>query len=60
VHYIPLHLHPYWRDRYGLEAAMFPHSQHAYDRMLSLPLYTRMSNADVQRVVAAVRAALKA
>jgi dTDP-4-amino-4,6-dideoxygalactose transaminase len=39
---------------------MFPHSQHAYERMLSLPLYTRMSNADVQRVVAAVRAALTA
>ena len=60
VHYIPLHLHPYWRDRYALDAAMFPHSQRAYERMLSLPLYTRMSDADVQRVVAAVRAALTA
>ncbi len=60
VHYIPLHLHPYWRERYGLDAAMFPASQRAYERMLSLPLYTRMSDADVQRVVAAVRAALRA
>ncbi len=60
VHYIPLHLHPYWRDRYALDAAMFPASQHAYERMASLPLYTRMSDADVQRVVAAVRAALHA
>ena len=59
VHYIPLHLHPYWRDRYGLHPAMFAHSQHAYERMLSLPLYTRMSQADVQRVAAAVRAALR-
>ncbi|MDP1901622.1 MAG: DegT/DnrJ/EryC1/StrS family aminotransferase [Rubrivivax sp.] len=59
VHYIPLHLHPYWRDRYGLTAAMFPHSQHAYERMLSLPLYTRMTEADVERVAAAVRAALR-
>ena len=58
VHYIPLHLHPYWRDRYALDAAQFPHSQHAYERMLSLPLYTRMSDNDVQRVVQAVRAAL--
>jgi len=56
VHYIPLHLHPYWRDRYGLQAAMFPHSQHAFKRLLSLPIYTRMSDADVQRVVDAVRA----
>ena len=59
VHYIPLHLHPYWRDRYGLRAEMFPHSQHAFERMVSLPLYTRMSDGDVERVIAAVRAALR-
>ena len=59
VHYIPLHLHPYWRDRYALTPAMFPHSQHAYERMVSLPIYTRMSDDDVQRVVQAVRAALR-
>jgi dTDP-4-amino-4,6-dideoxygalactose transaminase len=58
VHYIPLHLHPYWRDRYDLTPARFPNSQRAFERMVSLPLYTRMSDADVQRVVAAVRAAL--
>jgi dTDP-4-amino-4,6-dideoxygalactose transaminase len=59
VHYIPLHLHPYWRDRYGLAPAMFPHSQHAYERMASLPIYTRMGEADVERVIAAVGAALR-
>ncbi len=59
VHYIPLHLHPYWRERYALQPAMFPHSQHAYERMLSLPIYTRMSDPDVQRVAQAVRAALR-
>jgi dTDP-4-amino-4,6-dideoxygalactose transaminase len=58
VHYIPLHLQPYWRDRYALRPEQFPHSQHAYERMLSLPLYTRMTDADVQRVVSAVRGAL--
>ena len=60
VHYIPLHLHPYWRERYALVPGMFPHSQKAYEQMLSLPLYTAMSDADVERVVAAVRAALGA
>ena len=59
VHYIPLHLHPYWRDRYGLRPEQFPHSQQAYERMLTLPLYTCMTDADVERVVAAVRAALR-
>jgi dTDP-4-amino-4,6-dideoxygalactose transaminase len=58
VHYIPLHLHPYWRERYALTPQMFPHSHKAYQRMLSLPLYTRMSDADVQRVADAVRAIL--
>jgi dTDP-4-amino-4,6-dideoxygalactose transaminase len=60
VHYIPLHLHPYWRERYALQPAMFPHSQHAYERMVSLPIYTRMTEADVDRVVEAVRQALDA
>jgi len=58
VHYIPLHLHPYWRDRQALSPAQFPHSQHAYEHMLSLPLHTRMSDGDVARVAAAVRQAL--
>jgi dTDP-4-amino-4,6-dideoxygalactose transaminase len=58
VHYIPLHLQPYWRDRYALTPDQFPHSQRAYERMLSLPIHTRMTDADVQRVVAAVRLAL--
>ena len=58
VHYIPLHLHPYWRDRYALSPAQFPHSQRAYERMVSLPIYSRMTDADVARVVGAVRAVL--
>ncbi len=58
VHYIPLHLQPYWRDRYALRAESFPHSQRAYERMLSLPIYTRMTDGDVHRVADVVRRAL--
>ena len=58
VHYIPLHQQPYWRERYSLDAASFPHSQHAYERMLSLPIYTRMTADDVERVIDAVRRTL--
>jgi dTDP-4-amino-4,6-dideoxygalactose transaminase len=58
VHYIPLHLQPYWRERYALTPERFPHSQHAYERMLSLPLYTRMDDSQIERVIAAVRALL--
>ncbi len=56
VHYIPLQLQPYWRDRYGLTPAAFPHSQHAYERSVSLPIYPAMSDDDVQRVVTSVLA----
>ena len=58
VHYIPLHLQPYWRDRYQLQASSFPASQRAYEQMLSLPIYSLMSEADVDRVIAAVRGLL--
>jgi dTDP-4-amino-4,6-dideoxygalactose transaminase len=58
VHYIPLHLQPYWRERYALMPERFPHSQHAYERMLSLPLYTRMDDSQIERVIAAVRSLL--
>ncbi len=58
VHYIPLHLHPYWRETYKLTPEMFPDSQHIYEHTLSLPIYPRMTGADVARVIAAVKVAL--
>jgi len=58
VHYIPLHLQPYWRDRYQLTSPMFPHSQRVYERQLSLPIYTRMTDSDVERVVRATAQSL--
>jgi dTDP-4-amino-4,6-dideoxygalactose transaminase len=58
VHYVPLHRHPYWRDRYQLRPEMFPESDLAYQRTLSIPLYTAMSDADQDRVIAGLRAVL--
>ena len=58
VHYIPLHLHPYWRDAYQLSPDMFPVSQKAYDQSVSLPIYSKMSDDDVSRVVSAVKSLL--
>lgn len=55
VHYVPLHQQPYWRDRYGLVPENFPNSQRLYERGVSLPIYTRMSDADQERVIEAVR-----
>ena len=58
VHYIPLHMHPYWRDTYGLRPEMFPVAQRCYERGLSLPIYPRMTEDDVARVVAAIEKSL--
>ncbi|MES2181747.1 MAG: DegT/DnrJ/EryC1/StrS family aminotransferase, partial [Pseudomonadota bacterium] len=58
VHYIPLHLQPYWRDTYNLKPEMFPVSQAVFERTASLPIYTRMTDQDVMRVVEAVKVAL--
>ncbi|WP_370679869.1 DegT/DnrJ/EryC1/StrS family aminotransferase [Comamonas sp. GB3 AK4-5] len=58
VHYIPLHLQPYWRDTYHLIPEMFPVSQRIYERTLSLPMYSRMTQADVNRVSNAIKAVL--
>ena len=59
VHYIPLHLQPYWRDRYKLRPEAFPHSQHAFERLVSLPIYSRMTLADVERVAQEAAGALR-
>jgi dTDP-4-amino-4,6-dideoxygalactose transaminase len=58
VHFIPLHRQPYWRDAARLSAADFPVAEACYARMLTLPLYTKMSDADQERVIDALHAAL--
>jgi dTDP-4-amino-4,6-dideoxygalactose transaminase len=55
VHFIPLHLHPYYRDTFGYGPADFPHASFAFERIVSLPIYPKMTDADVQRVIDTVR-----
>jgi dTDP-4-amino-4,6-dideoxygalactose transaminase len=52
VHFIPLHMQPYWRDEYKLRVEDFPNSTSQFACSVSLPLYTRMSEEDVERVIA--------
>jgi dTDP-4-amino-4,6-dideoxygalactose transaminase len=58
VHFIPLHLHPYWRDTYQLSPEQFPHATRAYSQAVSLPLYTKLSDADQDRVIRTVKSIL--
>jgi len=55
VHFIPLHLHPYWSRTYDLQPMDFPHAFCAYKQAVTLPLFTRMTDGDQARVVNAVR-----
>lgn len=54
VHFIPLHLHPYYRDTYGLKPEDYPVALEVYERLVSLPLHPKMTEQDVKDVVEAV------
>lgn len=54
VHYIPVHLHPYYRKRFGYRGGEYPVAEDAYERLISLPMFHGMSDQDVQDVIAAV------
>lgn len=54
VHFIPIHLHPYYRDKYGWQSEDYPIATREYQRVVSLPLSPRLSDADVEDVIAAV------
>ncbi len=54
VHFIPLHLHPFYRNTYHLVADDFPAALHAYRRTISLPIYPGMTDEDVEDVIAAI------
>lgn len=59
LHYIPVHTQPFY-ERMGFRAGDFPLAEHYYAEAISLPMYPTMSAADQDRVVAALREALRA
>jgi perosamine synthetase len=59
VHYLPVHLHTYYRERFGTSRGLCPAAEAAYDELLTLPLFPAMTDADVDRVVAALDGALR-
>ena len=54
VHFIPLHLHPYYRRRWGTSPERYPVATREYERVISLPIWPGMTSDDVQRVVSAL------
>jgi perosamine synthetase len=55
VHYIPVHLHHYYRERFGYRGGEFPVSEDAYARLISLPMFHGMTDADAEDVIESVR-----
>ena len=55
VHFIPLHLHPYYRDRWGYRPEDLPRASAVFERIISLPIYPGMTDEDVEDVIGAVR-----
>jgi len=60
VHFIPLHIQPYYRDRYGYAPGDLPNAFGAFQRILSLPIYAKMTDEDIEDVIAAVTDAVEA
>ena len=54
VHYIPVHQHPYYRERFGYKGGEYPVVEDAYQRLISLPMFHAMTDRDVEDVIAAV------
>lgn len=55
VHYVPVHLHPYYRDRLGDQRGKYPAAEDAYERLISLPMFHSMTVCDVEDVIHAVQ-----
>lgn len=56
VHYMPVHLQPFYQARFGTGPGLCPAAEAAYPKLLSLPLYPGLTEEDVQRVIDAVTA----
>lgn len=59
VHYIPVHLQPYYMQSFGYEKGDYPHAEDYYSRAITIPLYPRMSDEDVTYVIQAVKETIR-
>jgi dTDP-4-amino-4,6-dideoxygalactose transaminase len=60
VHFIPVHLHPYFRETMGWQPGDYPVAEAIFENLVTLPLYSRMTNDDVERTATAVRQIVEA
>lgn len=54
VHYVPVHLHPFYRERFATGPGLCPVAEAAYEEIISLPIFPQMSDEDIVDVVTAI------
>lgn len=60
VHYVPVHLHPYYRDKLGTGPGLCPVAEESFERVISLPMFPGLGTADQERVIASVTECMSA
>ena len=55
VHYVPVHFHPFYRRKFGYKRGDYPKAEEYYDRAITLPIFPKMSDGDIEDVIEAVR-----
>ena len=55
VHYIPVHLHPFYQQHLGTHNGMCPHAERAYEQILSLPIFPGMKDCEVHETIEAIQ-----
>jgi dTDP-4-amino-4,6-dideoxygalactose transaminase len=55
VHYVPVHMHPFYKNRFGTGRGLCPVAESAYEEIVSLPMYPAMSDQDIEIVINTIR-----
>jgi perosamine synthetase len=58
VHYIPVHLHPFYRNHFGTRGGLCPVAEKAYEEIISIPMYSSLKRAEQDYVIETVRGIL--
>jgi UDP-4-amino-4,6-dideoxy-N-acetyl-beta-L-altrosamine transaminase len=59
VHYMPLHLHPFFQKNFGYKKGDFPMAEKYYERAITIPLFPKMTEKDIKKVIATVKTVVK-
>ena len=59
VHYIPLHLHEYWSNKYSLSKESFPIASEVFNNCISIPLYSKLKDSQIEFIIKTINKIIK-